>query len=155
VGPKPPDKLNLNYHHLGVVRRVLITELNHPLTHQSHVTFRDFANWPIIQSGSGGPSPTIEAILSGVKAEGLECQIAFEVDSIDSMKRFVAMGLGISAAPAFAIGPEDSTRLAVSPAPVLAPFLEVGVITLPGITLPPQARWLQEMIMEDVPPLLV
>ena len=71
------------------------------------------------------------------------------------MKRFVAMGLGISAAPAFAIGPEDSTRLAVMPAPVLAPFLDVGVITLPGKSLPPQARWLQEMIIEDVPPLLV
>ena len=154
VGPKPPKGLGLDYEPLGTIRRVVLTPLDHPLAQKKSLTFHDLAQWPLILTGRDGLSTTSRALTSGFHRRGLTSQIAFEVGTVDAMKRCVAMGLGISVGPAFAIEPEDLNRLAVISAPFLTPNVETGIVTLPGKPLPPQAHWMREVITRDVPALL-
>lgn len=151
VGGKPPARLGLGYTPLGIVRRVVLTPASHPLTQVRRLTFGELAKWPIIVSGIDGYDPSPQALLSGFKRQGLQGRIAFEVGNMDSMKRFVAMGFGIGAGPAYIVEPGDLEQLAVILASSLLPNREMGIVTLLGKPLPPQATLLLEMITAEIP----
>ena len=151
LGGKPPQRLRLRYEPLGVVRRVVLTPPSHPLTQVKRLSFSELAKWPIILTGRDRSSPASISLLSGFKRQGLSAQIAFEVVNVDSMKRFVAMGFGIGAGPAYVVESSDFEKLSAIPANSLFPIREMGLAILPNKPLPPQAASLLEMIIREVP----
>ncbi len=151
VGGKPPARLRLDYMPLGVVRRVVLAPISHPLLQVRRLTFGELAKWPIIVSGMYEYDPSPQALLAGFKRQGLQGQIAFEVGNMDSMKRYVAMGFGIGAGPAYIVETGDLEQLSVISASSLLPNREMGIVTLPAKPLPAQTTKLLEMITSEVP----
>jgi DNA-binding transcriptional LysR family regulator len=151
IGEKPAARLRLDYAPLGVVRRVVLAPISHPLLQVRRLTFGELAKWPIIVSGIDEYDPSPQALLAGFKRQGLQGTIAFEVGNMDSMKRYVAMGFGVGAGPAYIVEPRDLEQLAVISASSLLPNREMGIVTLPGKPLPAQTTNLLEMITSEVP----
>jgi DNA-binding transcriptional LysR family regulator len=70
-----------------------IVPADHPLAAQPNVTARDIAAWPLLLPQSGMTRTRLNAWFEPVEDD---LQISMELDSSESMKRFVMAGLGIS-----------------------------------------------------------
>ena len=62
-------------------------------------------------------------------------EVVVELDSMDMVKRYVALGMGISVGPRLAIEPEDLDELAIVSLANLLPVEQAGIVTLRGKTL--------------------
>ena len=74
------------------------------------------------------------------RRRGLDYEVIVELDSLDMIKRYVALGMGISVGPLLAIEPEDKDRLGVVSLANLLPVDQGGIVTLKGKTLSTPAR---------------
>ena len=111
---------SLGFQGLFLYERVLITPLDHPLMEGA--------------SGVAGPDRRVAAHPDGagdayardprgrVQAARGRLHIMVELDSMDMIKRYVELGMGISVGPRLSIEPEDSQRVGVIS---LANFLPV------------------------------
>jgi DNA-binding transcriptional LysR family regulator len=70
-----------------------IVRANHPLAKQPSVSARDISAWPLLLPQSGMTRTRLNAWFEPVEGD---LQISMELDSSESMKRFVMAGLGIS-----------------------------------------------------------
>ena len=118
---------------LFAYERVLITPLDHPLLEEPLESLDQIARWPLILMGSR--TYTRVMIEDEFRRRGLSYEIIVELDSMDMIKRYVSLGMGISVGPRLAIEPEDHRELGVVSLANLLPVETAGIVTLRGKTL--------------------
>jgi len=102
---------DLHFNSLFKYERVLITPLNHPLLNNPLLTLEDIVQYPLILMEEH--SYTRQLIENQLNNQGLDYKIAIELDSMDFIKQFVAIGMGVSIGPLLAIEKEDLKKISV------------------------------------------
>ena len=132
---------------LFVYERVLITPLDHPLASQPVESLEQIALYPLILMSEG--THTRDLLESELKRRGVNYEIVVDLDSMDMIKRYVALGMGVSVGPRLAIDPEDNDVLGVVSLAHILPVEQGGIITLKGKRLSkPTQRFIA--VMRDV-----
>ncbi len=115
---------------LFVYERVLITPADHPLAKEPVEAIEQIAQYPLIMMTEG--THTRDLLESEFKRRGISYQIVVDLDSMDMIKRYVALGMGISVGPRLAIDPEDHENLGVVSLAHILPVEQGGIVTLKG-----------------------
>ena len=123
---------------LFVYERVLITPPDHILATEPVISLEQIARHPLIMMREG--THTRALMESEFKRRGIPYDITIELDSMDMVKRFVALGLGVSVGPRLAIEPDDHETLGVVSLLHILPTEQGGAITLKGRQLSTPAR---------------
>ena len=118
---------------LFAYERVLITPPNHPLLKEPLPSLDRIAQWPLILMRRGTHTRTL--LEAEFRRRGLSYEIVVELDSMDMIKRYVALGIGVSVGPRLAIEPEDRHELGVVSLANILPVEQAGIVTLRGKTL--------------------
>jgi DNA-binding transcriptional LysR family regulator len=133
IAPGPGRGPEFDFQGLFAYKRVLITPLGHPLLDEPLDSLDQIAKWPLILMGR--LTYTRAMLEAEFRRHGLDYEIVVELDSMDMIKRYVALGMGVSVGPHLAIEPEDHEQLGVVSLDNLLPIEQAGVITLRGKTL--------------------
>lgn len=133
IVPGPGNGGEFDFQGLFPYERVLITPLGHPLLQSPVTSLDEIARWPLILRGQGTSTRTI--LEEEFRRKGLAYAIVIELDSIDMIKAYVALGLGISVGPRLAIEPADERQLGIADLTTLLPIEQAGVVTLRGKSL--------------------
>ena len=115
---------------LFVYERVLITPSDHPLAREPVEAIEQIAQYPLIMMSEG--THTRDLLESEFKRRGISYEIVVDLDSMDMIKRYVALGMGISVGPRLAIDPEDHDSLGVVSLAHILPVEQGGIVTLKG-----------------------
>lgn len=149
----PEKSEDCDFQGMFLYERVLITPLGHPLTKVPLETINQIAEWPLILMGPG--TSTRMVLEAEFRRKGLDYDIIVELDSMDMIKRYVALGLGISVGPRLTIEPQDHKELGVVTMANLLPVDQGGVVTLKGKTLSTPARnfieTMRDVLLPDRP----
>ncbi len=139
VAPAPPRRPeDFEFVALFAYERVLITPLGHPLLATPLTSLDRIAEWPLILRTEGTHT---RAMLEGqFRRKGLRYEILVELDSMDMIKRYVALGMGVSVGGRLAMEPEDQNTLGIVSLANLLPVEQVGIVTLRGKTLSTPTR---------------
>ena len=124
----PEKNEDLDFEGLFLYERVLITPLNHPLLKETLTSIDQIARWPLILMGRG--TYTRNILEEEFRRRGLSYEVIVELDSMDMIKRYVALGMGISVGPKLAIEKEDMKTLGVVSLANLLPVEQAGIVTL-------------------------
>ena len=140
IGIVPGPELGSAFDFEGMFsyERVLITPIGHPLLKAPLTSIDQIAQWPLILMGPH--TTTREMLESEFRRKGLSYGVVVELDSMDMIKRYVALGMGISVGPRLAIDPGDQKTLGVVSLATLLPVEQAGAVTLRGRTLSTPAR---------------
>jgi len=117
---------------------VVIAHPEHPLASRARLSLSNVADEPLLalQRGSTSRSLTDRMFLEA----GLQPRIAMELGSIEVIKKFVAIGLGIAVVPEVSVRSEVTAGL-LGQLPIRGvPSPEVGVVTRTGGHLSPSAE---------------
>ena len=107
--------------------------LDVPLTSLAQI-----AEGPLILRGK---ETHTRALLEGEFAKrGLDYEVRVELDSMDLIKRYVSLGMGVAVGPMIAIEPEDREDLGIVGLSRLLPVDQGGIVTLRGKTLSTPAQ---------------
>ncbi len=128
IVPGPERGVDIEFQGLFGYERVLITSLGHPLLESSVISLEQIAQWPLILMGRGTTTRTM--LEEELQRRGLSYEIVVELDSMDMIKRYVALGMGISVGPRLAIDPEDASELGIISLATLLPVEQAGIVTL-------------------------
>ena len=85
---------------------------------------------------------------------GVNYEIVVDLDSMDMIKRYVALGMGVSVGPRLAIDPEDQANLGVVSLAHILPVEQGGVITLKGKRLSTPALHFLSVMRDTLAPAL-
>ena len=96
---------------LTEIARVVVAAASHPLAAAKRVSWRRLAGEPWVLPPPG--TDTRRELADRFAAQGLTFDVAVETGGWEIVKRYVALGLGLSAIPAVALTQEDRRRLAV------------------------------------------
>ena len=140
-----PDKLTeLDFRPLFLYERVLITPRGHPLLRQPLNSLEQISKWPLILMP---PNTYTRLYLENeFKRKGLHYDIVMELSSMDVIKRYVALGMGISVGPKLAIDPVDVANLGMVSLASLMPVEQAGIVTLRGKVLSTPAQRFIEVL---------
>ena len=117
--------------------RVLIVPHEHPLADTTIKSLGDIAKYPMVLRTTGEyPKALRNALDSALNRGSTPHEIVLQLDTFDSIKRYVAMGLGISIVPSFVIEPEDHRFLTAIDLQGFMPDEIAGAVTLSNKTLP-------------------
>ena len=144
--PYPGRSDEFDFVGLFAYERVLITPLGHPLLDEEVITFEQIAECPLILRG--GTTLTRTMLESEFKRRGLSYEVLVELDGMDIIKRYVALGMGISVGPRLAIEPEDERTLGIVNLANLLPIEQAGILTLRSKTLSTPAKMFTQ-VMKD------
>ena len=136
--PGPERSMEFVFQPLFGYERVLITPREHPLLGGALRVLDDIARWPLIMMGRG--TYTRATLENEFRRRGVEYDIIIELDSLDTIKRYVALGMGVSVGPRLAIDPGDQESLGVVGLAHLLPVEQAGIVTLRGKTLSTPAK---------------
>ena len=132
---------------LFVYERVLITPLEHPLASEPIESLEQISRYPLILMNEG--THTRDLLESELRRRGVNYEIVVDLDSMDMIKRYVALGMGVSVGPRLAIDPEDNEILGVVSLAHILPVEQGGIITLKGKRLSkPTLHFIE--VMRDV-----
>lgn len=129
---------DLAFEGLFVYENVLIAPKGHPLLAVELTSLEQLAPYPLILMG--GESQTREFLERELSRRALEYEVLLELDSMDMIKKYVALGMGVSVGPRLAIEPEDERDLGVVSLANLLPVDQGGIVALEGKTLSTPAR---------------
>ena len=132
---------------LFVYERALITPLGHPLLDSPVESIEQIADYPLILMGEG--TYTRDLLVSELNRRGVNYEIVVDLDSMDMIKRYVALGMGVSVGPRLAIDPEDHDVLGVVSLANILPVEQGGILTLKGKSISTPARRFMT-VMRDV-----
>lgn len=105
---------------------VLICPYDHPLRRKRSVLLKDISPYPLLVFPQG--STTRGLLEAAFRQAGLPLNVAMNLGSVEVMKRFVEIGLGVSIVPRIAVTEEvASGRLAAVPIRGL-PAREIGLV---------------------------
>ncbi len=113
--------------------RVLIAPLGHPLLRGQITNLEQIAAYPLILRNSRSYTRTI--LENEFRRKGIHFDVSVELDNVDMIKRYVALGMGVSVGPKLAIEPEDERVLGVASLAALLPIDQGGIVTLRGKSL--------------------
>ena len=147
IVPGPERGVDFDFQGLFAYERVLITPPGHPLLEEPLQSLEQLANWPLIMMGRR--TYTRGMLEEEFRRRGLSYEIVVELDSMDMIKRYVALGMGISVGPRLAIEPEDQDEIGVVSLANLLPVEQAGVVTLRGKVLSTPAQTFIS-VMKDV-----
>ena len=140
----------LDFEDMFVYERVLITPADHPLLDQPLESLAQLAEWPLILMGVG--THTRDILERELDRRGVDYEVIVELDSLDMIKRYVALGMGVSVGPRLAIEPEDSERLGMVSLAHLLPVEQGGIATLRGKKLAAQAALFISVMRDTLMP---
>ena len=126
----------------------LVTPLGHPLSEDPDLTFEKIAEWPFISWRRGFQSN--REPIDRYRRERVRFKSVVMLDSLTSVKSYVALGLGISIGPLFAIDPWDETRMNVVSLREKVPGRDFGIVTLRGKPLWKSGKMLTNMLHDEV-----
>ena len=135
--PYPGRSVDFEFQALFAYERVLITPPGHPLLEEPLTSLDQLAQWPLILMGR--ETYTRAMLEAGFQRRGTSYEVLVELDSMDMIKRYVALGVGVSVGPRLAIEPEDREVIGVVSLANLLPVEQAGIVTLLGKTLSTQA----------------
>lgn len=148
VVPGPHRRVNLDFQGLFPYERVLITPKDHPLLHTPISSIDLLADWPLILLGHGSSSRAM--LEEEFRRRGLTYELVVELDSTDTVKRCVALGLGISVVPRLALDPEDVGELGITSLATLLPVEQAGLVTLKGKAMPRSSENFINVVVETL-----
>ena len=148
IMPGPEKGSNFEFEGLFPYERVLIVPKGHSLLHSTLWSMEQIAPWPLIMMQRG--TYTRGIVEEEFRRNGLSYEIVIELDSMDMIKRYVALGLGVSIGPRLAIEPEDLHELGIVSLTTLLPVEQAGILTLRGRTLSEPARNFVSVLRETL-----
>ena len=128
--PPPPGDPSLEFRELFEYNAVLMTPIGHPLMGRNNVTLEDVVSSPLILPGQ--ESFLRQRVDQAMKAKGLLGDVVLSLDNIDSIKRYVEIGMGLAVAVDFAVRPEDHEHVGIVRLDHLFPGSVIGICTLKG-----------------------
>ena len=131
--PAPERSENFDFIPMFASERVLITPLDHPLLNEPLTSLDQIADWPLVLRRR--ETYTSNMLEEEFKRRGLSYEILVELDSMEMVKRYVALGMGVSVGPCLAIEPEDRNVLGIVSLANLLPVESAGAVTLRGKSL--------------------
>lgn len=137
IAPSPDRLKALNFAPLAASERVLITPRDHELLNRPLTSLAEIARYPLILLGY--MTQTRVLIEDAFKEHGVAYEVAVELDSMDMVKRYVELGLGIGIGHKIALDAEDSVNLGIVPLSKFLPSELVGVTTSRSRPLPEAA----------------
>ena len=138
---------DLEFLGLFLYERVLLTPPDHPLMREPLETLDQIAKWPLIMMGRG--TYTRQILEDEFRRRGVDYDVVVELDSMDMIKRYVALGMGISVGPRLSIEPDDSRNLGVISLANFLPVDQAGIVMLKGKTVSTPTRNFIS-VMQDV-----
>ena len=91
---------------------ILISPKNHPLTKGKRIRIEELGSYPLIMSEPGTfYRKTVEEMLLRC---GIPYEIVMEINMVETIKKYVEMGYGLSIISSIAITPEDKKRLGMA-----------------------------------------
>ena len=138
IVPGPEKGAGFEFQGLFPYERVLITPPGHPLLQAPLESLEQIAKWPLILMGQH--SSTRVMLEGEFRRRGLSYDVVVELDNMDMVKRYVALGLGISVGPRLAIEPQDEQELGVVSLATILPVEQAGIVTLRGKIIPTPTR---------------
>jgi DNA-binding transcriptional LysR family regulator len=142
IAPSPDRLKALNFSPLVASERVLITPRDHELLRQPLTSLAEIARYPLILLGY--MTQTRLLIEEAFKEHGASYEVAVELDSMDMVKRYVELGLGIGIGHKIALDAEDSVNLGIISLSGFLPSELVGVTTSRSRPVPEAAAKLIE-----------
>lgn len=146
VGPLYQVPSDIEFHPIVTYDPVVITCLGHPLAHQKKLTLADISHHPLILPPRN--LSTWPMVDNAFKKQGLSYQVAMEVGGWEAIKKYVALGMGISIIIRIGITGED--KLEVIPAADLFPQRTYGVVLRKGHILTPQANRFVNLLVDPL-----
>ena len=133
---------------LFVSYTALVMPLGHPLSEEDDLTIDKIAEWPFVSWRRGFQSnrDTVERY----RRDRLRFNSVLTLDSVTSVKTYVALGLGITIGPRYTIDPWDESRLNIVSLQDKLPGREVGIVTLRGKPLWKSGKLLTNMLRDEV-----
>ena len=129
-----PDRgEDLHFEPLFLYERVLIAPKGHELLSTPMTSLDSIAKYPLLLMARG--TYTRHILEQQLQKRGLQYEIIMELDSMDMIKKFVTIGMGVSVGPRLAIEEEDLDHLGMVSLANFLPVDQAGLITLPGKTL--------------------
>lgn len=128
VIPGAERGMDFEFEGLFSYERVLVTPKGHPLSREPVTSLEQITRWPLILMRRG--TYTRAFLEEEFERKGLPYQVVVELDSMDMIKRYVAVGMGISVGPELAIDAEDRERLGIVSLVHLLPVEQAGIVTL-------------------------
>lgn len=138
---------DLEFLGLFLYERVLITPIDHALMKEPLESLDQIAKWPLILMGRG--THTREILEAEFRRRGVEYDIVVELDSMDMIKRYVELGMGISVGPRLSMELEDSQNLGIISLANFLPVDQAGIVMLKGKTVSTPTRNFIS-VMQDV-----
>jgi DNA-binding transcriptional LysR family regulator len=133
ITPNPDRLSGLAFQPIAASERVAITPLDHPLLSRPLHSMAELAVYPLVMLGYQTLTRTLAE--QAFHQLGVVHEVAVEVDSMEMVKRYVELGLGIAIGHRAALDPEDMKHLGVVS---LSPFLPselVGIVTKKEVQL--------------------
>ena len=129
-----PDRGDdLHFEPLFLYERVLIAPKGHELLSTPMTSLDSIAKYPLLLMARG--TYTRHILEQQLQKRGLHYEVIMELDSMDMIKKFVTIGIGVSVGPRLAIEEEDLDHLGMVSLANFLPVDQAGLITLPGKTL--------------------
>ncbi len=135
IVPGPGSTPDLEFEGLFPYEPMLIAPKGHELLNEPLSSLDPVADHHLVLMEP--MTNTRTSVESALQRKGLRYEITVELDSMDSVKRYVALGYGVSIVPRLVIEPEDENLLGVANVGHLLPTEQAGLIWLRGRTLSP------------------
>jgi len=127
---------------------VVIASAEHPLAQRTRLSIKDLANEPVLALEQGSTSRSLADRI--FLQAGLQPRIVMELGSIEVIKRYVEIGLGIAIVPEVAVRSELSEGRLSSLSVCGIPAREVGIVQRTGGHLSPSAEAFIEFLRASV-----
>ena len=146
--PPPEDDPSLEFRELFNYSLVLLTPPGNPLLKKRVVELKDIAAWPMILPGPG--SITRLKVEQELRNSRIPFDVTLAIDDSESIKRYVAIGLGVAIGNDFNLHAEDHHRLGVIRLDHIFPGSTIGICTLKGKFLGQAIQNFIEAVVEDL-----
>ena len=144
--PPPADDPSLEFQELFEYNAVLMTPLGHPLIGRNNITLEDVVSSPLILPGQ--ESMLRQRVDQALRSQGLIGDVVLSLDNIESIKRYVEIGMGLAVAVDFTIRAEDHDHVGIVRLDHLFPGSVVGICTLKGKFVGQGVRNFTQMMAE-------
>ena len=147
VGPMLDTPDDIAFHPIVAYDPVLITQVGHPLSKKKRVTLKDVSKYPLILPPRN--LSTWRMVENVFAQRNLKYEVRLEVGGWEVIKKYVALGLGVSIVMSICITGDE--ELEVIPVGKYFPKRTYGVVQRKGNVLSPQAKRFLETMDPTIP----
>jgi len=126
IAPSPDRLKSLSFLPLAASERVVMTPRDHALLARPLRSLDEIAGYPLILLGYR--TQTRVLLEDAFREQGLAYEVAIELDSMDMVKRYVELGLGIGIAHRIALDHADADALGILSLSAFLPSELVGIV---------------------------